>query len=80
MRSCKDTTRLLSDSRDRPLPFMTRMGLRMHLMMCYLCRRYDHQLDVIEAVVANYAASAEENHPAGLSPEARARIKDSLTD
>ncbi len=80
MRSCKDTARLLSDSRDQHLPFMTRLGLRMHVMMCRFCRRYDHQLDVIETVVASYATSAEEMHPATLSPDARARIKESLTD
>lgn len=80
MRSCRDTARLLSDSRDQPLPFLTRLGLRMHLLMCRLCRQYDHQLDVIETVAAGYAASAEDTHTATLSPEARARIVDSLAD
>ncbi len=80
MRSCKDTARILSDSRDEPLPFMTRMGLRMHLMMCRFCRRYDHQLDVIEAVCAGYAESADEIHPGELSPEARTRMQDALAD
>jgi hypothetical protein len=80
MRSCKDTARILSDSRDEPLPFMTRMGLRMHLMMCRFCRRYDHQLNVLDAVVEGYASSAEDLHSAHLSPEVRDRIKESLTD
>lgn len=80
MRSCKDTARLLSDARDQPLPFMTRMGLRMHLLMCHLCRRYNHQLDVIETVAAGYAASAEEAESPTLSPEARARIVESLAE
>ena len=80
MRSCKDTARLLSDARDQPLPLLTRMGLKMHLLMCHLCRRYNHQLDVIETVVVDYSAWAEEAEAPTLSPEARARMVKSLGD
>jgi len=80
MLSCRDTTRLLSDAQDQPLPFGKRLGLRLHLMMCHLCRRYIRQLRLLDVLIGGYAATAEETHSAVLSPEARDRIRDSLRD
>jgi len=40
MMTCKDISKLVSDSLDRELPIRLRMGLRLHLMMCGLCRTY----------------------------------------
>lgn len=85
MLSCRETARLLSESTDRLLPFRRRMGLRLHLMMCYLCRRYVRQVRAIEQVVLRLSAETGENgeDPAGLgelSPEARDRVKTAIRE
>jgi len=47
MFKCRDVSSLISKSMDERLPFMTRMGIRFHLMMCDLCTNYKKQLDFI---------------------------------
>jgi hypothetical protein len=81
MLSCKDVTRLISESMDRSLPLGKRIGVRIHLLMCQLCARYEQQLLLIRETVRRLAAAEEQ--PEGppeetLSEEARARIMKSL--
>ena len=85
MISCQDASRLLSESLDSPLPFRRRFALRMHLMMCYLCRRAARQGRALQEVIRGLAARTGMNgeDPAGigdLSPEARERVKQALRD
>ncbi len=42
--NCKDVSSLISRSLDKKLPISTRLGIKFHLMMCKLCRRYEKQL------------------------------------
>jgi hypothetical protein len=81
MLSCNDATRLISQSMDASLPITKRIGVRIHLLTCIFCTRYERQLQLIRKSLRRLAA--EEDHPerpAGeiLSPEARDRIKKSL--
>jgi hypothetical protein len=83
MLSCKDVTRLLSESMDATLPVGKRVGVRLHLLICKLCRRYERQLLLIRETARRLAAI--EDPPvlsAGelLSAEARERIRRSLTN
>ena len=83
MLSCKETSRLLSESRERPLPLRTRIGLKLHLMMCRLCRRSVRQIAAIEAAARAFGRRAEESPPESLGslcPEARERIETALRD
>jgi len=41
--TCREISKVVSDSLDRELPFRVRMELRLHLMMCGLCRNYHKQ-------------------------------------
>ena len=47
MMNCKQATQLMSESRDRPLNFFQRMGLRFHLFICNGCRAYNKHLSFI---------------------------------
>jgi hypothetical protein len=81
MLSCKDATRLISQSMDASLPITKRISVRIHLLTCIFCTRYEQQLRLIRETLRRI--SATEDHPewpAGenLSPEARDRIKKSL--
>jgi len=43
MRSCRDVTRLVLESQDRPLRPLESMSLRMHWLICDGCRRFRDQ-------------------------------------
>jgi hypothetical protein len=81
MLSCKDVTQLLSESMDHSLPIGKRIGMRLHLLMCKFCARYERQLLLIRETVRRIAATGEKpGEPPGetLSEEAKERIRKSL--
>jgi len=81
MLSCKDATRLISESMDVSLPIGKRIGMRLHLLMCRFCSRYERQLLLIrEAVRRIVATEGKPGEPSGelLSEEAKERIRESL--
>ncbi len=81
MLSCKDVTRLLSESMDRSLPLGKRIGVRLHLLICKFCLRYERQLLLIRETARCLAAIEEPPVlTAGelLSTEAKERIRKSL--
>ena len=81
MLSCKDVTKLVSESMDRSLPLGQRVGVRLHLLICKFCARYERQLLLIRDTARRLAAAVEA--PGGsfgetLSDEARERIRESI--
>ncbi|GIW54683.1 MAG: hypothetical protein KatS3mg082_1087 [Nitrospiraceae bacterium] len=52
--SCKEMTRLLSESMDRTLPFRTRVKMRLHVVFCTWCERYKHQLVLIRDAIRRH--------------------------
>ena len=81
MLSCKDVTRLLSESMDHSLPLGKRIGVRLHLLMCRFCARYERQLLLIRETVRRIVASEEkpgESPGETLSEESKERIRKSL--
>ena len=81
MLSCKDVTRLISESMDRSLPLGKRIGVRLHILICKFCARYERQLLQIRETVRRLVRTEE---TAGgtlgepLSEEAKVRISRSL--
>lgn len=81
MLSCKDVTKLLSESMDRSIPLGMRIGVCLHLIICKWCARYERQLLLIRETVRRLAATLEapgESSGETLSEEAKARIKKSI--
>jgi hypothetical protein len=81
MPSCKEVSRLVSESMDRELPFRQRFSMRLHLLMCSLCSRFRRQLAFLREAAHAFGEGEEEGEqPANLqlSPQARARIKQIL--
>jgi hypothetical protein len=81
MLSCKDVTQLISKSMDTSLPIGKRIGMRLHLLMCKFCSRYEQQLLLIRETVRFIVATEEKpGEPPGetLSEEAKERIRKSL--
>jgi len=78
MLSCKDVTRLLSESMDHSLPLGKRVGVRLHLLICRFCSRYERQLLLIREIIRRLAVPEDPSGPSTgelLSEEARERIR-----
>ena len=81
MLSCKDVTKLVSESMDRSLPLGKRIGMRLHLLNCKFCAGYERQLLLIRETARRLAATVEApGEPLGetLSEAARERIRESI--
>jgi hypothetical protein len=81
MLSCKEAAWLISESMDRDLPFMQRLGIRIHLLMCKYCTRYQRQLLFIRDAIQHYLDEIEDEESlptVSLSPKARKRLIASL--
>jgi len=85
--NCKEIARLVSESHDRPLSFMERLQMRMHLTMCFLCRNFSKQLQLIRKLTHAAGGSGPNSLVVdgavldqSLSPEAKNRIKDVLAE
>jgi hypothetical protein len=77
MLSCHDVTQLLSESMDRSLPIGKRIGVRLHLLMCKFCARYERQLLLIRETARRLVATVEAPGET-LSEEAKERIRKSV--
>jgi hypothetical protein len=81
MLACKDVTELISRSMDTSLPIGERIGVRIHLLMCKFCTRYERQLLLIRETLRRLVSAEGHDEEVGegkLSEEARERIKKSL--
>jgi hypothetical protein len=82
MLTCKDTTQLISRSMDASLPIVQRIRLRLHLLICEWCARYERQLFLIRETLRHLDAAGEDRPEGGagetLSEDARERIRKSL--
>jgi len=56
MLTCKELTELLTDYLEGALPFMQRMSLHLHLMMCKHCRAYVRQMKLTLKTVGKLPA------------------------
>jgi hypothetical protein len=74
---CLESARLLSERRDRPLALRKRMGLRVHLFLCALCRTYEKQLIAV-CNIAHQAGLDASSHAPAMPPERRKQIQDAI--
>ena len=54
MLSCKEASRLLSQAQDRPLTLRDRVKLRLHLLACTACTRFERQLAFMRTALSRY--------------------------
>jgi hypothetical protein len=76
--TCHDTVRLLSEARDRRLPWRTRISLRLHILACKMCQIYGAQFDALGRVCREAGARAEDECPECLPEERKRRMRDAL--
>ena len=55
MLSCKEVTALASHCLDEQLPWPARFKMRLHLLVCYHCRRYLKQIKIVVKTMTRFA-------------------------
>ncbi len=79
--TCEQTVEKISQSMERSLSFRERIDLKLHLWICAWCQWYMEHLHLIrETARAKAAESPDFMSGAGLSNEARERIRRRLTN
>ena len=77
MKSCKETSQLISESLDRKLSLSERLSIKLHTMRCDLCSRYSRQLRFIKNTCAE--TDMEQSTPrTPLDEGVRERIRNRL--
>jgi hypothetical protein len=80
MLSCREATRLVSYSMEHRLPWTKRTRVRIHLVLCKYCARFEDQCLWLKTYSERYMAQSGKSHQGEcLSSEARARIQQTLS-
>ncbi|HEY0842905.1 zf-HC2 domain-containing protein [Methylotenera sp.] len=74
MMTCKQASKLISQSLDRPLSWSELMQLKLHLMICDACSRFKKQLNLLRVAMQNIRTNMENNSAITLPLAAKARI------
>lgn len=79
MLTCKDASRLASKALDTPLSWRERWGLRIHLLLCTLCRRYVRELKFLSTAFRRARTDGIGLMRPKLSEAARSRIQKAVS-
>lgn len=75
MRSCKEITKLVSQSLDGPLPWRTRLAVWMHLKMCKLCSAFRRDQNALRRRLIEAEQQPTMAANVRLSAEAKQRLQ-----
>ncbi|MGD9856889.1 MAG: zf-HC2 domain-containing protein [Planctomycetaceae bacterium] len=81
--SCKQVAQAISASLDRSPSFREHVVIRLHLMMCSFCRRFQRQIRFLRLSArqfVNQPLAKRSNPHVNLGLQARQRIKQALRD
>ncbi|GAB4378265.1 MAG: hypothetical protein Kow0042_26750 [Calditrichia bacterium] len=73
---CQVVTEKVSESLEHPLPLGERLRVKMHLLFCKFCRRYEKQLLALQQILEKSSPPVEEKLP----EDSRERIKRALRE
>lgn len=76
---CKEASHLLSDAFERELKFSERLRMRLHLLICSVCRNYEADLKLLGKVLTGLRRKVDEEGII-LSDEQRNRISKALAE
>ena len=54
MRTCKEVSMLLSQAQERPLGYVERLGVMLHLLLCKGCTNFRAQLEFLRKAMRRY--------------------------
>ncbi|MGZ8269557.1 MAG: zf-HC2 domain-containing protein [Methylophilus sp.] len=76
--NCKQTSQLVSQSLDRRLTWKERLAVRLHLLICKYCARFNRQLLAMRAGLKRLSQAIEQDTNIQLPSDAKARIAKAL--
>jgi anti-sigma factor ChrR (cupin superfamily) len=79
MLTCKQASQFVSISLDRPLSWSERLQLKVHLLLCNACRRFNQQLQILRAVLRLTRNQIENDSSIQLPADAKTRIEREIT-
>lgn len=74
MPTCKQASKLISVSLDRPLSWSERVQLKLHLLICTPCRRFRQQLRMLGVALKLRRAMIENDQDIKLPLDVKNRI------
>lgn len=74
MLTCKQASKLISQSLDRPLTWSEKVRLRLHLFICDPCRHFEQQLNTLRAALLKIRSSIENDSSIKLPLVVKDRI------
>lgn len=74
MTTCKQASKLISVSLDRPLSWSERVQLKLHLLICTPCRRFKQQLRLMGAALKLRRTMIENDQDIKLPLDVKNRI------
>ena len=80
MPSCKNVTQIISQSHDRTLTLREHIAIKLHLFICYPCRRFVRQLTILTTVLQRLLKEDIPSDDSALASAARQRIRERLQD
>jgi hypothetical protein len=80
MLTCREVSRLVSQSMDARLPLTQRLGMRIHLLYCVWCRRYAAQLQFLRKATRELGNVSDDPNSPKLSEEAKEQMRARLRD
>ena len=78
MLTCKQASRIISQSLDNPLSWSDRMKLKFHLFICDACTQFNKQMRLIKNAVLRIKFETENDDAIHLSLDAKARINKAI--
>jgi len=77
MLSCKEVSNLVSQSQNRSLKMREQLAVKIHLLVCRMCRRYQRQISFLTEASRKLLQDPQKSE-LSLSENARTRIEQSL--
>ncbi len=62
--TCREVHRLVSEGLDRNLSFVERTRMRLHLMVCDACTRFNGQMDLLRKAMRGFPMELDAEPPA----------------
>ena len=82
MMNCREATRLLSERQERPLGLREQLSLRVHLLLCHLCREFGKLVGSLSTQAHHYGQEDDVDNSSEwkLSAESKERMQRGLED
>jgi hypothetical protein len=74
--SCHHATRLISESMDRRLSPREILMLKIHLLVCDLCQKFEQNIQDLRKILRNYTPTHEQSLPETWKLQLKDKLKE----